>query len=69
MYHMKTRKRSRLLAGLLVLVMVLTLMPTAAFAADSVSATLVTNVADLAIGDKVVVVAKDYDYCRCYDDV
>ena len=59
---MKTRKRSRLLAGLLVLVMVLTLMPTAAFAADSVSATLVTNVADLAIGDKVVVVAKDYDY-------
>ena len=59
---MKTRKRSRLLAGLLVLVMVLTLMPTAAFAADSASATLVTNVADLAIGDKVVVVAKDYDY-------
>ena len=31
---MKTRKRSRLLAGLLVLVMLLTLMPTAAFAAD-----------------------------------
>ncbi|MGM9575704.1 MAG: S-layer homology domain-containing protein [Oscillospiraceae bacterium] len=31
---MKTRKRSRLLAGLLVLVMVMTLMPTAAFAAD-----------------------------------
>ena len=31
---MKTRKRSRLLAGLLVLVMVVTLMPTAAFAAD-----------------------------------
>ena len=59
---MKTRKRSRLLAGLLVLVMVMTLMPTAAFAADSASATLVTNVADLAIGDKVVVVAKDYDY-------
>ena len=34
MHHMKTRKRSRLLAGLLVLVMVVTLMPTAAFAAD-----------------------------------
>ena len=31
---MKTRKRSRLLAGLLVLVMVMTLMPAAAFAAD-----------------------------------
>ena len=31
---MKTRKRSRLLAGLLVLVIVVTLMPTAAFAAD-----------------------------------
>ena len=31
---MKTRKRSRLLAGLLVLVMVVTLMPTAAFATE-----------------------------------
>ena len=43
---MKTRKRSRLLAGLLVLVMVVTLMPTAAFAAEhatnAVTATKVT---------------------------
>ena len=61
---MKTRTRSRLLALLLVLVMVMTLLPTAAFAADAkpVTATLVTDVADLAAGDKVVVVAKDYDY-------
>ena len=63
---MKTRTRSRLLALLLVLVMVMTLLPTAAFAAETaggtVTATLVTDVADLAAGDKVVVVAKDYDY-------
>ena len=43
---MKTRKRSRLLAGLLVLVMVVTLMPTAASAAEhatnAVTATKVT---------------------------
>lgn len=58
---MKTRTRSRLLAALLVLVMVITLLPTAAFAAEGATATLVTDVSDLTAGDKVVVVAKDYD--------
>lgn len=58
---MKTCTRSRLLAALLVLVMVITLLPTAAFAAEGATATLVTDVSDLTAGDKVVVVAKDYD--------
>ena len=58
---MKTCTRSRLLAALLVLVMVITLLPTAAFAAEGATATLVTDVSDLTAGDKVVIVAKDYD--------
>ena len=60
---MKTSKRSRLLAGLLVLVMVVTLLPTAAFAADpAANAELVTDVTKLSVGDKIAIVAKDYDY-------
>ena len=57
---MKTRKRSRLLAGLLVLVMVLTLMPTAAFAADpaanAVTATKVevSNASDITAGQYLI---------------
>ena len=57
---MKTRKRSRLLAGLLVLVMVVTLMPTAAFAADpaanAVTATKVevSNASDITAGKYLI---------------
>ncbi|MGM9592311.1 MAG: S-layer homology domain-containing protein [Oscillospiraceae bacterium] len=57
---MKTRKRSRLLAGLLVLVMVITLMPTAAFAADpaanAVTATKVevSNASDITAGQYLI---------------
>ena len=60
---MKTSKRSRLLAGLLVLVMLITLLPTAAFAAPTaVNAELVTDVTKLSVGDEIAIVAKDFDY-------
>ena len=57
---MKTRKRSRLLAGLLVLVMVMTLMPAAAFAADPAANTVtatkveVSNASDITAGKYLI---------------
>ena len=59
---MKQSLRSRVSAFVMALVMVFSLIPTTAFAADSVTATLVTNVSELTAGDQVVIVAKDYDY-------
>lgn len=62
---MKTRTRSRLLALLLVLVMVMTLLPTAAFAVETaggtVTATLVTDAAQLQAGDKIIIAATKDD--------
>ncbi|MGM9640275.1 MAG: S-layer homology domain-containing protein [Faecousia sp.] len=59
---MKTTTRSRLLAWLLTIAMVLTLVPTVAFAAETATYTKVTDASTLAAGDKVVIVANDYDY-------
>ena len=49
---------------LLTLVMVVSLLPTAVFAADgeAQTATLVTDASTLKVGDEVVIAAKDYDY-------
>ncbi len=59
---MKTSKRSRFLSALLVLVMVVTLLPTAAFAGAVETAELVTDVTALSVGDEVIVVANDVGY-------
>ena len=59
---MNTTTRSRLLAWLLTIAMVLTLVPTVAFAAETATYTKVTDASTLAAGDKVVIVANDYDY-------
>ena len=59
---MNTTTRSRLLAWLLTIAMVLTLVPTVAFAAATATYTKVTDASTLAAGDKVVIVANDYDY-------
>ena len=59
---MNTTTRSRLLAWLLTIAMVLTLVPTVAFAAETATYTKVTDASTLAAGDKVVNVANDYDY-------
>ncbi len=61
-FHMKHSIHSRLLSALLALLMVISLVPATVFAADPVTATLVTDVTALAAGDQVVIVAKDYDY-------
>ena len=58
---MKTRTRTRkLLSLLLTLAMVLSMIPAAV--ATGETATLVTDVTTLAVGDKVVIAAKNYDY-------
>ena len=61
---MRTTKLNRALSLLLVLVMIMTLLPTAAFAADAdtVSAKLVTDASQLAVGDKILIAAKDFGY-------
>lgn len=60
---MRTTKLNRFLSLLLVLIMIMTLLPTAAFAdAGTVSATLITDASTLAAGDKVIIAAKDYDF-------
>ncbi len=61
---MRTTKLNRVLSLLLVLVMIMTLLPTAAFAADAdtVSAKLVTDASQLAVGDKILIAAKDFGY-------
>lgn len=57
---MKTRTRSRLLAALLVLVMVITLLPTAAFAAEGATATKITSADALTTGQYVMVTSTGY---------
>ena len=53
----------RLLALLLAVVMVLSVMPTMALAeGEAKTATLVTDVTTLKVGDEVVIAAKDADY-------
>lgn len=60
---MRTTKLNRFLSLLLVLVMIMTLLPTAAFAdAGTVSATLITDASTLTVGDKVIIAAKDSDF-------
>ena len=62
--NMKRSLRSRVLSVLMALVMVFSVFPANAFAADSdsVTATLVTDVSELKAGDKVIIAAKDSDY-------
>lgn len=57
---MKTCTRSRLLAALLVLVMVITLLPTAAFAAEGATATKITSADELTTGQYVMVTSTGY---------
>ena len=59
---MKQSNFSRILSFVLALVMVLSMFPATVFAADSATATLVTDVSALSAGDRVVIVAADYDY-------
>ena len=58
---MNKRGLSRMLSVLLLVVMVISMLPVSAYA-DSTTATLVTDISSLSVGDKVVVVAKDYDF-------
>lgn len=57
---MRTRTRSRLLSALLVLVMVITLLPTAAFAAEGAIATKITSADALTTGQYVMVTDTGY---------
>lgn len=50
---MKQSTKSRVLSMLLVLAMVLSMFPAPVFAADSATATLVTDLSTLEIGDQV----------------
>lgn len=59
-YYMKTSKRSRLLAGLLVLVMLITLLPTAAFAAETASAKQITSAEEFSSGQYVMLTNTGY---------
>ena len=59
---MKHSNFSRVLSVMLVLVMVLSMVPAAVFAADSATATLVTDISALSAGDQVVIVASGHDY-------
>ena len=59
---MKHSNFSRALSLVLALVMVLSMLPAVAFAADSATAVLVTDVSELSAGDQVVIVAEGYDY-------
>ncbi|MGM9588056.1 MAG: chitobiase/beta-hexosaminidase C-terminal domain-containing protein, partial [Candidatus Limivicinus sp.] len=58
---MNKRGLSRMLSVLLLLVMVVSMLPVSAYA-EGTTATLVTDISSLSVGDKVVVVAKDYDF-------
>ena len=58
---MNKRGLSRMLSVLLLVVMVVSMLPVSAYA-DSTTATLITDISSLSVGDKVVVVAKDYDF-------
>ena len=59
---MKNLKKNRFLAAILALVMVISMIPMPASAADGDTATLVTDVSALKPGDQVVIVALDSDY-------
>lgn len=59
---MKRSGFSRILSVLLAFVMIISMTPSSVLAAEPTTCELVTNVDDLAVGDRVVVVAKDYDY-------
>ena len=59
---MKHSNFSRVLSLVLALVMVLSMAPVRAFAADSATATLVTDVSALSAGDRVVIAAAEHDY-------
>ena len=55
---MNKRGLSRMLSVLLLVVMVVSMLPVSAYA-EGTTATLVTDISSLSVGDKVVVVAKD----------
>ena len=59
---MKLFARNRILSALLVLIMVLSMIPVTTIAADAVTATLVTNVSDLAVGDQIVIGGAGHDF-------
>ena len=59
---MKHSNFSRVLSLVLALVMVLSMIPATVFAADSATATLVTDISALSAGDQVVIVAAEHDY-------
>ncbi|MCI7741125.1 MAG: CehA/McbA family metallohydrolase [Clostridiales bacterium] len=58
---MNKRGLSRMLSVLLLVVMVVSMLPVSAYA-EGATAALVTDLSSLAAGDKVVIVAKDYDF-------
>ena len=58
---MNKRGLSRILSVLLLVVMVVSMLPVSAYA-EGATAALVTDLSSLAAGDKVVIVAKDYDF-------
>ena len=59
--RMNKRGLSRMLSVLLLVVMVISMLPVSAYA-EGTTATLVTDISSLSVGDKVVVVAKDDDF-------
>ena len=58
---MNKRGLSRMLSVLLLVVMVVSMLPVSAYA-EGATAALVTDLSSLAAGDKVVIVAKDFDF-------
>ena len=59
---MKNLKKNRFLAAILAVVMVLSMIPMPALAADGDTATLVTDVSALKPGDQVAIVALESDF-------
>ena len=59
---MKNLMKNRFLAAILALVMVISMIPVSIFAADGDTATLVTDVSNLNVGDQIVIVALDSDF-------
>ncbi|MBQ3532029.1 MAG: CehA/McbA family metallohydrolase [Oscillospiraceae bacterium] len=59
---MKTSKISRLLSAMLAILMVVTMFPVTVFAAEDATAMIVKDVSELAVGDKVAIVASEYDF-------
>ena len=59
---MKTSKTSRLLSAMLAILMVVTMFPVTVFAAEDATAMIVKDVSELAVGDKVAIVASEYDF-------